>query len=147
MTQQLSLAGDLGVHFYMDLKSLPEDALDDTYMEFTVSGKTVKVGFDPENMNAAGEYYGFTCRVNVLQMAENIHAVFHYGDSTVETDYSVENISTTYSNMPVIMTRRQSISSPRSAITVISLSNTCMNATALNWERTATPRRAQVRTE
>lgn len=89
-SKQLSLAGDLGVHFYMDLKSLPEDALDDTYMEFTVSGKTVKVGFDPENMNAAGEYYGFTCRVNVLQMAENIHAVFHYGDSTVETDYSVE---------------------------------------------------------
>ena len=74
----------------MDLRSLPEDALDDTYMEFTVSGKTVKVGFDPENMNASREYYGFTCRVNVLQMAENIHAVFHYGDSTVETDYSVE---------------------------------------------------------
>lgn len=89
-SKQLSLAGDLGVHFYMDLRSLPEDALEDTYMEFTVSGKTVKVGFDPENMNAAGEYYGFTCRVNVLQMAENIHAVFHYGDSTVETDYSVE---------------------------------------------------------
>ena len=89
-SKQLSLAGDLGVHFYMDLRSLPEDALDDTYMEFTVSGKTVKVGFDPENMNASREYYGFTCRVNVLQMAENIHAVFHYGDSTVETDYSVE---------------------------------------------------------
>ncbi len=89
-SKQLSLAGDLGVHFYMDLRSLPEDALDDTYMEFTVSGKTVKVGFDPENTNTAGEYYGFTCRVNVLQMAENIHAVFHYGDSTVETDYSVE---------------------------------------------------------
>ena len=89
-SKQLSLAGDLGVHFYMDLRSLPETTTPNTYMEFTVSGKTVTVGFDPENMNAAGEYYGFTCRVNVLQTAENIHAVFHYGDSTVETNYSVE---------------------------------------------------------
>ena len=63
-------------------------------MEFTVGGKggfTATDTFDPNHKNATGKYYGFTCYVNSIQMAEEITAVFHYGDGeTIEKTYSVE---------------------------------------------------------
>jgi hypothetical protein len=63
-----------------------------SYMTFECNGLDADpVPPDPEFRNAKG-YYGFTCYVNTLQMAEKITAVFHYGKGnaeTVEDTYSV----------------------------------------------------------
>ncbi len=88
--RNLVLSGRIGVNFYMDLNSLTDEEKAESYMEFTVSGKTFTDPFDAEYMNLTHEYYGFTCYVNAVQMADTITAVFHYGDGeTVEKTYSV----------------------------------------------------------
>ena len=47
--------------------------------------------FDPNHMNASKKYYGFTCYVKSIQMADTITATFHYGNGkTVSRNYSVE---------------------------------------------------------
>lgn len=69
----------------------------DSYMKFTVNGETVRTGFDPDHKNSDGTLYGFTCRVNSVQMADTITAVFHYGDGqTVEETYSVKEYVDTF---------------------------------------------------
>ncbi|MBR6951253.1 MAG: S8 family serine peptidase [Oscillospiraceae bacterium] len=94
-TKSLILSGELGVNFFMDLPAIDGVDYTDSYVEFTVTGKGGKTTvdpFDPNHKNVSGEYYGFTCYVNSIQMAETITAVFHYGsdDKTVTTTYSVK---------------------------------------------------------
>ena len=78
VSHSLLLGGDIGVKFYMDLSGLDASEREGCYMVFTVQDEEYTVDFDPDNMNQTGIYYGFTCRVNALQMAEDITAVFHY---------------------------------------------------------------------
>ncbi|WP_295089140.1 hypothetical protein [Ruminococcus sp.] len=88
-TQNLVLSGQIGVNFFLDLSGLTDEEKAASYVEFTVNGKTTKDTFDESFKNQTGEYYGFTCYVTSVQMADTITAVFHYGDETVERTYSV----------------------------------------------------------
>lgn len=98
-TQSLILSGKIGANFYLDLSSLTDEEKNASYMEFTVNGKTVIDEFDSQCINDTGEYYGFTCYVNSVQMEENIHAVFHYrGGKTIEKDYKVSDYINTIDN-------------------------------------------------
>ena len=93
-TQNLVLSGQIGVNFFMDLDALTEAEREAGYMEFSISGKggsTSTDTFDPNHMNASKKYYGFTCYVKSIQMAETITATYHYGNGkTVSKTYSVE---------------------------------------------------------
>ena len=89
-SQNLVLSGQIGVNFYMDLSSLSTSARKGSYMTFAVgSAAAVKVPFDSGKKNSKG-YYGFTCYVKSIQMADTITAEFHYGSGkTVAREYSV----------------------------------------------------------
>ena len=91
-TKTLSLSGQIGVNFYMDLSCLSDEEKEDSYMEFTVSGRTERVNFDPNFTNPSkGVYYGFTCHIASVEMSEEITAEFFYGEGeTVETTYSAQ---------------------------------------------------------
>ena len=93
-TQNLVLSGQIGVNFFLDLSGLSEAERNASYMEFSISGKgarTTTDPFDPNHMNASRKYYGFTCYVQSIQMADTITATFHYGDgNTVRKIYSVD---------------------------------------------------------
>jgi hypothetical protein len=90
-SHSLVLTGEIGVNFYMDLPGDPA-YYEDSYMTFSCNGLDADPVYpDPGFMNDSG-WYGFTCYVNTLQMAEKITAVFHYGEDnaeTVEDTYSV----------------------------------------------------------
>ena len=88
-TQNLVLSGQIGVNFFLDLSGLTDEEKAASYVEFTVNGKTAIDKFDESFKNQSGAYYGFTCYVNSVQMADTITAVFHYGDETVVKTYSV----------------------------------------------------------
>ena len=89
-SQSLVLSGQIGVNFYLDLSQLTEDERSASYVEFTV-GKSapVEVAFDANKTNSKG-YFGFTCYVKSIQMADTITAVYHYRDGeTISKEYSV----------------------------------------------------------
>lgn len=92
-TQSLVLEGKIGVTFYMDLNGLSQEQMEASYMTFDISGKGTVSGdpvmFNAQQMNSAGTYYGFTCYVNSIQMADTITATFHYGENTIEKEYAV----------------------------------------------------------
>ena len=69
-----------------------------SYMQFKVSGQVQNDHFDPEDRDLNGKgYYGFTCEVNSIQMAERISAVFHYGDGkTISNVHSVKEYVESY---------------------------------------------------
>ncbi len=79
-SQALVLSGKIGLIFYMDLRALSEDECNDSYMTFDIKQHncTERADFDVKHMNSAKEYFGFTCYVNAIQMAEPITATFHY---------------------------------------------------------------------
>ncbi len=87
----LLLSGQIGVNFFMELPEIAGVDYTESYMDFTVDGRTTTDVYDPGFMSEEGGYYGFTCNVNSIQMADEITAVFHYGDGfTVVQTYSVE---------------------------------------------------------
>jgi len=90
----LVLSGQIGVNFFLDLPEIEGVDYSNSYVEFTISGKdgaTTIDTYDPNFKNATGQYFGFTCFVNSIQMAETITAVFHYGnEETVTDEYSVK---------------------------------------------------------
>ena len=98
--QNLVLSGQIGVNFFLDLDSLTEEEREASYMEFSISGKgatTTIDPFDPNHKNASGKYYGFTCYVQSIQMADTITATYHYGNrQTVSKTYSVEEYFKTF---------------------------------------------------
>ncbi len=87
------LSGEIGVNFYMDLSGLSETQKAASYMVFTVNGREQSDAFDAGHTNpSTGTYYGFTCLVSSIEMADTITAVFHYcGDRTVSQSYSVKD--------------------------------------------------------
>ena len=88
--QNLVLSGQIGVNFYLDLSTVSSSDRSKSYMEFTVGESSpMTVPFDAEKKNGNG-YFGFTCYVKSIQMADTITAVFHYGSGkTVAREYSV----------------------------------------------------------
>ena len=86
----LSLSGDIGVNFFVDLH---EVAKDNAKVVFTWGSgsyaKTEEVSLS--SLTAAGNgYYKLTARVAAAQMTDLIHAELYDGDTLVEeTDYSV----------------------------------------------------------
>ncbi len=88
----VTLEGMIGVNFYMDLSSLSDEEKQESYMEFTFNNKTVTDTFDPEHTNPnRNGYYGFTCLLTSIEMADTITATFCYrGDRKVRTQYSAQ---------------------------------------------------------
>ena len=84
----------LGVNFYVDFNALTEQERQASYMEFTVNGITSRADFNPDYKNMTGEYYGFSCYVSSVQMADTITATLHYTldgvSKTVSQEYTVE---------------------------------------------------------
>ncbi len=91
----LVLSGKIGVNFFIDLPVVEGVDYSSSYMEFMVNGVTTTDPYDPDFMNTSGQYYGFTCYVNSIQMAEPISAVFHYTkdgeEKTVTKTYSIKD--------------------------------------------------------
>ena len=79
---QLVLSGSLGLKFGMEI---PEDYVSGSSVTFKVNGDSQTVDIS-EAEEIDGRYY-FTCRLNTLQMAEEIEAVFHYGNNQTVTQY------------------------------------------------------------
>ena len=86
----LLLSGQIGVNFYADLSMLSDAEKQAVSMEFTVNGKTQTAAFDPDFTNPGGNgYYGFTCYINSVQMADEITAVLKFlGGGEVRQTYS-----------------------------------------------------------
>ena len=98
-THSLILGGELGLNFFLDLPAYEGIDYTDSYMDFTVSGKTVQDSFDPADTDLNGSgYYGFTCNLNALQLADEITAVFHYdangAEQTVSQVFTAESYLT-----------------------------------------------------
>lgn len=93
---QLILSGSLGMQFGVKFP----DGFDcnGSYMTFTVNDSEQKVYTDPDQVKKDGKGK-YTCYVNTLQMAEEIHAVFHYGDSqTIDQVYKVTDYLSYFDN-------------------------------------------------
>jgi hypothetical protein len=94
MSMSLVLSGQIGVNFFMDLPAIDGVDYTQSYMEFMVGNRRVPTAYYDEGKKSDnGQYYGFTCYVNAIQMAEPITATFHYGDgqTVVKTNASVRN--------------------------------------------------------
>lgn len=93
-SKSLILSGQIGVNFFMKLPEIEGVDYSNSYMTFSITGKgttTARDNYDATFKDKSGNgYYGFTCFVNSIQMADTITATFHYGDDqTVSLDYSV----------------------------------------------------------
>lgn len=85
----LTLSGDIGVNFFVDLSSLTPEQTQNVTMDFTVNGVTSSEVPVSDLTNEDGDF-GFTCHVNSVQMADTITAVLHYKDGkSVQTTYAV----------------------------------------------------------
>ena len=89
----LLLSGQIGVNYYIDLSMLTDAERESATMEFTVNGKTTTDTFDAGCTDPkTNKYYGFTCYINSVQMADTITAVLHYTqngeDKTITETYS-----------------------------------------------------------
>ncbi|MBQ0064260.1 MAG: leucine-rich repeat protein [Firmicutes bacterium] len=90
----LSLSGDIGVNFYMDLT---QQALYDqnTYMEFSIPGKEatrVKLSDAKISGDDMNVYYVFPYHVSVKEMTDTITAKLYYAGSVQQTyTYTVED--------------------------------------------------------
>ena len=101
-TQSLLLSGQIGVNFFMDLSCLSDAEKEASYMTFSIPHGpiTERAAFNPDFKNASDEFFGFTCYVNSVQMAESITVTFHYTqdgtEKTVERTYSVSEYFYTF---------------------------------------------------
>lgn len=95
----LILTGTVGMTFYVHIPDSTEWTKKDSYMTFAISGKgglvSERANFDDNNaVNPDGTtFYGFTCNVTALQMADKITATYHVMNGSEE----VKTISNTYS--------------------------------------------------
>ena len=90
-TYSLVLSGQIGINVYVKLPGDIQE-YEDSYMAFFVNGEEKDVPLNPDFQNANKDAYGFTCYVNVLQMAEEITAVYHYGEDNAETIESMFSV-------------------------------------------------------
>ena len=92
------LTGSVGMVFYVQIP----DEVDKTQcnMTFAISGKgdvsssavALNENLTMTDPDTGDTYYGFTCNVNVLQMADTITATLHLpGDATYTDEYSVSD--------------------------------------------------------
>ncbi len=100
-THSLVLDGKIGVNFFMDLRGLSDQERIGTYMTFAISGagsvSEEPIYFDEGQMNSDQLYFGFTCFVTSIQMADTITATFHYGDGqSVSETYSIAQYIETF---------------------------------------------------
>ncbi|MBR6039647.1 MAG: hypothetical protein IKP38_04105 [Clostridia bacterium] len=103
-THSLTLDGKIGVNFFMDLPAIAGVDYTESYMTFEISGAgevpSDPVPLDEDNMNGDSTYYGFTCYVAPIQMADTITATFHYGDGlTVSEEYSIAQYIETFEDL------------------------------------------------
>ena len=84
--QNISLSGTIGVNFYVIIPEGFNVSDTDCYMEFTITGTDSKTG-EPvprtekiyaRDITPEGHRYQFTCHVTSLEMADPIHAEFHF---------------------------------------------------------------------
>lgn len=83
-THSLLLSGKIGVNFYMDLPGTVS-RYEGSYMDFMVNGRRQRVFFDEKKRNPDRTYYGFTCSVDSVSMADEITAVFYMNGENSET--------------------------------------------------------------
>ena len=90
MSHTLLLGGQIGVNFYLYLGGLTQEERNSAEMVFTVNGREQTDRFDQNCTNpSTHEYYGFTCYITSVEMADKITAVLHYKDGrTVSQTYS-----------------------------------------------------------
>ena len=87
----LTLGGDIGVNYFVDMSMLTDAERQSATVDFTVNGVTTTDTFDPNFTNDNGDY-GFTLNISSVQMADTITAVLHIGDRTFyANDYKVED--------------------------------------------------------
>ena len=85
--KSLVLSGKIGLDFYVKVSD--DVTLSDAYVDFTVNGKTgSRIGFTDDIKQTNGTYR-FTCYINSIQMADEVTAVIHYGESSTTTKYTV----------------------------------------------------------
>ena len=105
----IELGGEIGVNFFVNL---PEEAkVEGACMEFTVHGESMKADYTgakhPTNEKGL---YKFTCYVNSIQMADEIVAVYHYGEKkSDQVIYSVEKYLDALQNNPGSTTQVKAI--------------------------------------
>ena len=86
----LILTGTVGMTFYVHIPDSTEWTKEDSYMTFAISGKgglvSDRANFDANNMINPGSttFYGFTCNVTALQMADKITATYHVMNGSEE---------------------------------------------------------------
>ena len=86
---RLRLSGILGLRYFMRMPDGFDDA--GAQMTFTIEGATQTVTQYVEETLSGTTYRVYECGVHTYQMAENITAVFSYGDGQSVTDsYSVQ---------------------------------------------------------
>ena len=90
--KSVSLSGNIGVNLKM---TVPEQYVDSSYMTFTVHGRTTTIQTNTLEPNSKGQYV-FTAYVTSIEMAEQIQAVFTYGDFTATMTYSVADYIQAY---------------------------------------------------
>ena len=85
------LGGQIGVNFYLELAEIEGYDYADSFMEFTLNGKTTQMELTSAPVDSKTGYRRFTCYLNSLQMADEIEAVFHYNNTETEANrYSVK---------------------------------------------------------
>ena len=77
-TNSMTLGGSISLNFYVGLDGVPDDLLDQCFVEFTVNGKKQKAKLDRSRMNASKTAYGFNCKLNSVSMADKVQAVLIY---------------------------------------------------------------------
>ncbi len=105
-TQSLVLSGQIGVNFYLDLSMLTAEERASSYMTFSIDDRgtiTPRDNFDPDCVNRSEIYYGFTCYINAIQMADEITATLHYSQNgeakTLTQRFRAEEYFTTFDRM------------------------------------------------
>ena len=91
-SKSISLGSNLGVNFKM---TVPEEYVDSSYMTFTGHGRTTTIQTSNLTPDEKGQYV-FTCYVTSIEMAEQIQAVFTYGENQASMTYSVAGYINAY---------------------------------------------------
>jgi hypothetical protein len=95
-TQSLTLGGTIGVNFYADLSPLTDEEREGCRATFAVNGRTIEDGYDADFKNSK-DYYGFTCPITSVEMADEITATLSWGDGkSVTKTSSVANYMKTF---------------------------------------------------
>ena len=94
-SHSLVLGEKIGINFFMDLSELSAAQKAGSYMTFAVtnSDTQLRTDFDSEFVSANGAYYGFTCLLSSVQMAEQVTPTFHYatGETATGAPFAVKD--------------------------------------------------------